>query len=297
MTSPADLMERLEAADPVSYVRHEADVDEPAPGYVLERILAASPRREERRPRRRRRVAMAAAAMVAMAIAATLAALPTGDKTSLAARAYAWSPPTGEDAVLYTETTSETMLRPPGGEPTTQRIHVRIWQRGDRMHELEDSVELDAHGRPLPDSARGRQRESLEHDQNGDVRRTLSDGKVQTIRADDPGWKGEGRAVFADNLRPVLDKFRRAYEKAQLRDAGTTTFAGRRAHVYETVGHDGPRQTFYIDPDTAQPFAAVLTTPDLTNVVTIDRVQRLPVTPENLAKLDAPAIDAAASGR
>jgi hypothetical protein len=295
MTSHADPTQRLAAADPIAYLRRQTDVDEPAPADVLGRILRMPPPRAPRRsPRPKRRLALAATAAAAVAIAGALTALPTGDKTSLVDRAYAWSPPAvGDDAVLYAQITSQTIIDAPHARNT--RTVTRIWQRADRQHQFEDSVLVDDHGQPVPDSAPGRQRWHYEYDQTPDVRRTLLDGKVQTLRADDPGWKGRGRAQYADNLRPVVDRFRDAYEKAQLRDAGTTTFAGRPAHAYEVTGADHQGTTFYVDPDTAQPFGIALTRPGLRATVVVDRVERLPATPENLAKLDAPAIDAAAA--
>lgn len=275
---PADPTARLAAADPVAYLRREADLDAPAPAAVLGRILGTPP---PKRPRPKRRLVLAATTAAAVAIVGVLAALPTGDKASLVDRAYAWAPPAAGDGVLFTQLTTDTTLP----RQTSHNV-VRIWQRGDRTHQFEDEVVKKA----------GRTQDwHYEHDQTPDLQRTLLNGKVQVMRADDPGWKGQGRATYADNLRPVIDKFRRAYEQAQLRDAGATTFAGRPAHAYETaIGAYGERTTFYVDPDTAEPFGTAMSNPSWRSTTVIDRVETLPATPENLAKLDAPAIDAAA---
>ena len=47
------------------------------------------------------------------------------------------------------------------------------------------------------------------------------------LRADDPGWcDDEGRARFEHNLETVVERYH------GMRDAGDTTFDGRRAHAY-----------------------------------------------------------------
>jgi hypothetical protein len=67
---------------------------------------------------------------------------------------------------------------------------TRTWQRGDRLHDVMEIVQ---------DGRRWR----YEHEQRGDgVFRTLVDGRVDSIRADDRGWAGdEGRKGFAENLQ------------------------------------------------------------------------------------------------
>jgi len=281
-----DVLERLREADPVSYLE-----DAPAgpPPRVLASILA-TPREPRRRRPRAPRLALAAAAL-AVLVAVLAVAAPTGTSGSLAARALAATAP--EDSVVYTETTI-TDVNP----KHTGTTHIRTWQRGDRMHDVIDMVQG---GKPW----------RYEHDINGDVFRTLTDdGKVQSIRADDPGWRGdEGRKGFASELQTVVDRFRAVIAAAH--DAGTTTFHGKPAHAYTAGG-----ATFYVDPDTALPMGMVQTTkwyePALdpkthkpvqgryigegTITEVVDRFERLPPTPDNLAKLDAPAIDAAAHG-
>src|SRR5262249_30191492 len=157
----------------------------------------------------------------------------------------------------------------------------------DRMH---DVMELVQDGKPF----------GYEHDQNGPVFRTLHDGKVDAIRRDDPGWRnGEGEKGFAQNLQTVVERFRARF--ARLRDAGETTFNGRRARAYR----DGD-MTYYIDRETALPLGTVLASTiyadgrvdpqtkrliptgrpiALRIVTTVDRYQRLPVTPESLSLL------------
>ena len=80
--------------------------------------------------------------------------------------------------------------------------------------------------------------------------------------------------------------FRRDYERQQLHDDGMTTLDGRSVHAYSA----GP-DTWYIDPDTALPVGQrvmVSTPPDPTRrpvTMVIKTYEKLPATPENLAKL------------
>jgi hypothetical protein len=89
-----------------------------------------------------------------------------------------------------------------------------------------------------------------------------------------------------------------------MRDDGETTFAGRKVHAYTVLDPEqaGARETFYLDAETALPVGDVHVLPTdgadaragetrITEVV--ERYERLAPTPENLALLDAPAIDAA----
>jgi hypothetical protein len=248
---------------------------------VLERIVAQP-------PRRRRRLAPAVALAVAAIAALAFAVLGGASQVDLAARAYAATAP--EDAVILTETT--LVSDGPGEHHTVTR--TTSWQRGDRLHNVMDVVQ---------DGKTWR----YEHDQNGPVFRTLLDGHVRAIRSDDPGWKDdEGRKGFAENLQTVVERFRARYRT--MRDAGDTTFNGRPARAY-TSGDE----TFYLDRESALPLGSVMTpstyrvkidpktrkpvagekTGEMRITETVDRFERLPATPENLALLDAPAIDAA----
>ena len=108
-----------------------------------------------------------------------------------------------------------------------------------------------------------------EHDQIGPVFRTLVDGKVRSIRSDDPGWKDdEGTKGFAENLQTVVERFRARYR--DMRDAGDTTFNGRPARAY-TSGDE----TYYVDRETALPLGRVITA--TTYRAAIDPQTRKPV--------------------
>lgn len=276
-----DLMTRLKGADPILHL--DARSDAPPPPDVLERILAAPPPRAPRR--RRTRPALAAVAVAAVGIAVVAAWPTSGGKVDLAARAYAATAP--EDDVIFTVITSELSV---DAAPLQQRTRSTMWQRRDRMHSVEEVVQTGVNA--------GKWR--YEHDQKDGVFRTLLRGKVQAMREDDPGWKGdEGRAGFAQNLLTVVDRFRARFAEHRMRDDGETTFADRRVHAYTVLDPEqaGARETFYLDPETALPVGDVHVLPSedgetrITEVV--DRYDRLPPTPENLSRLDAPAIDAA----
>jgi hypothetical protein len=146
-----------------------------------------------------------------------------------------------------------------------------------------------------------------EHDQNGLAFRTLFEGHVRAIRSDDPGWKDdEGTKSFAENLQTVVERFRARYQ--HMRDSGDTTFGGRPARAYTSGG-----ETYYVDRETALPLGSVVISPlyedevdpktrkpvrgdrkdgELRVTETVDRIERLPATAENLKLLDAPEIDA-----
>jgi hypothetical protein len=276
----SDILTRLRAADPAD--AHHETTSAPPPADVLERIVATPPRR------RRRLVPAGAAVAVAAIVAVAFLVLGGGTKVDLAARAYAATAP--EDAVILTETTVVT--EGPGDRHSVN--HTTSWQRGERMRNVMEIVQDGKDYR-------------YEHDQNGPVFRTLFEGHVRAIRSDDPGWKDdEGRKGFAENLQTVVERFRARYQ--HMRDAGDTSFDGRPARAY-TSGDE----TYYLDRETALPLGSV-TTPSVYGVKvdpttrqpvrgdkqgemrvteTVDRFERLPATPENLALLDAPAIDAA----
>jgi hypothetical protein len=288
-----DSLTRLERADPIAYL--DAPHHAPPPADVLERIVATP------LPRRRRwtRPAVGAVA-VAAAAAAALAFLPSsGGKVDLAARAYAATAP--EDDVIYTVITSEN-----DSPRFQQRTRLTLWQRGDRMHNIEEVVQTGVN----PGEWR------YEHDQKDGVFRTLLRGKVDAIRIDDPGWKGEeGRQGFALNLLTVVDRFRARFAEHKMRDDGETTFAGRKVHAYTVLDPETPgvRETFYLDPETSLPVGDVHVLPIVADVdpktrrpvpgakpvsvmritEVVERYERLAPTPENLKLLDAPAIDAA----
>jgi hypothetical protein len=258
------MLDRLRDFDPAAFL---PEADAPPSAAVLARIVATPP---EVRRRRAPRLVAAAAGLAVAAVAAIAVLEPSGAGVSLAERAYAATAPA--DAVVFTETT--TTETHDGAVFSTS--HVRTWQHGDRMYDVMDLVQ---DGKPF----------RYEHDQNGAVFRTLHDGKVDAIRRDDPGWRGdEGEKGFAQNLQTVVERFRARFPR--LRDAGETTFNGRPARAYA----DGDT-TYYIDRETALPLGSVLviSSPAIRFTTTIDRYQRLPVTPANLARLDAPAIDAA----
>lgn len=301
---------RLRGADPVTWLRDETDVDAPPPADVLARIVAIPPPEPPRR-RRRALIAVPVAAVLAVGLALVLLLPSSADRVDLAAKAYAKTAP--GDAVVYTEWTIERTM-PTGDDVTRDRIQDRSWQYRGRAHRLSTTIGLSGHeeGKCW----------DYEYDVNGDTMRILNpDGTVDTIRVGDPGWKtDEPEMAIRGETMTMVDRFREEYADAQLRDAGETTFAGRRAHAYEVLGQSKPgdspkRETFYLDAESGLPLGSVTVfrfrgvshvdprtgrlraTPEsnveehrFTEIV--DRYERLPPTPENLARLDAPAIDA-----
>ena len=55
--------------------------------------------------------------------------------------------------------------------------------------------------------------------------------------------------------------------------------------------------TYYVDPQTAYPLGSTMAFGDIKITTTVDRYEQLPATPENLALLKAPNLDAEAKSR
>jgi hypothetical protein len=304
MTDP-DLITLLREADPAERV--DADLDAPAPVAVLERITAAP-----RRRRARRRLLLAAVSVTAVA-AAAVALLSGGSPIDPAARAYAQTAP-GEH-ILHVDLTLTTVM---GGEQAMdQRIDEQIWQYRDRTHRIETTTQHD-------DSAGTPERETFDHVKLGDVMWTrMDDGEIQTLRASE---SDEARAALEVDT-DFIASFRRRYASHALRDAGETTFAGRRARAYEvtdpraqTPGIRRPpvdTETYYVDAETGDPLGSVKTLAirehprppagkstfrpedirpgrkigEMRMTEVVNRIERLPLTAENRARLTAPWVE------
>jgi hypothetical protein len=293
-----DLLTLLREADPAERVG--VDLDAPPPREVMARITAVAPRR-----RGRRRLVLATVSAVAVA-AAVVALVTGGSPIDPAARAYAQTAP-GEH-ILHVDLTLTMVMT--GEHPMRQRIEEQIWQYRDRTHRVETTFQED-------DRAGTPERETFDHVKVGDVMWTrLDDGEIQTLRARD----GEEARFALQADTDFIASFRRRYASHALRDAGETQFAGRRARGYEVTD---PRahvagvrrppidtETYYLDAETGDPLGSVKTLalrehtlgPDgepkagpkngemrITEVV--NRIERLPLTPENRARLTAPWVE------
>ena len=122
-----DSLTRLKRADALVYL--DARDDAPARADVLERIVANAPPAQ----RRRGRLAPAAVAVAAVGIAVLAAWLWSGGKVDLATRAYGATAP--ENYVIFTVTTTEMSN---DAARMQQRTRLTMWQRGDRMHNVEE---------------------------------------------------------------------------------------------------------------------------------------------------------------
>jgi len=278
-----DALTRLREADPAAHA------DPAPPQALLQAILAAPPERPRRR-RRAPRIVLAGATLAAAAVVA-VAALPGAERApapirhSLVERAIAATAPK-PDFITYTVTTTVQT-----GQPELQsRDTLEQWQYRDRMHNIMGTVQ-----------PRGTWR--YEHDQQGGTFRTLmhndkGGSEYQITRRTDPGWDPEELDQgFKAGVTTLVDRFRAQIAKAQ--DLGTTTFNGRPAHAYRGAADAKERvlgaTTYYVDPETALPLGSRMTFSGIEIVTTVDRYAQLAPTPENLAKLDAPALDAAAA--
>src|SRR3954469_4898552 len=305
---PLTLLREAHPAD-----RLGVDLDAPPPADMLERITA-TPRRPRRRARRRLVVAAVAAGAAAAAAAAVA---PSGSTFDPAARAYAQTAPGRHilhvDLTLTTTTTGPIAIE--------QRTDEEIWQYGDRTHRVEQSTQHD-------DSAGTPEHETFDHVKVGDVERTRMDsGEIQILRATDSGEARQALTTDTD----FIASFRRRYASHTLRDAGETTFAGRRARAYVVTDPEAQTpgglpsiafdsETYYIDAKTGDPLGSIQSLalrelkrgPDGKPAVgpdgkpifgakigeqrateVVNRLERLPLTPENLARLSAPWADGA----
>lgn len=278
----------LRESDPAAHARTT-----PPPEDVLRAILATPPERHRSRTGRAPRIVLAVTALAAAAVVA-IAALPTADdapgpiRASLAERAFAATTP--KDLITYTETTTIQT-----GLPTVESYDkLRQWQYRDRMHNVMETRQR-----------RGEWR--YEHDQDGGTFRTLmhndkGGSEVQVTKKTDPGWDPkELEEGFKVGVTTLVDQFRDEIRGAK--DLGETTFNGRRAHAYGVTpdGRTSPADeiVYYVDPDTALPLGSRATMTAMGSdraivvTTTVDRYEQLEPTPENLALLDAPNIDAA----
>jgi hypothetical protein len=263
---PADVIERLRAADPARDI-------EPHPPELLLAQLKAAPR-PARRSRRRRvavllPVAVAAAATAVLALPGTDAVLP-GVKTSLAARAYAQTAPEG-DRILYVHTTIETQMRTPTVTKDTHAVRER-WQRDDRWRER-----LDLDGEEF----------------------------TQTLGADGVLRFSDGTSAppeYLERLAPdFVSEFRKRYERGTLDESATATFNGRPARKY-VIDEDRNHAEYFLDADTGMPLGSVerfaVYSPtsgesikgkgpngSFTATTIVDAIEQLPATPANLGKL------------
>jgi len=253
---PADVIERLRAADPAR------DVDPVAPEALLEQLKAA-PRR---RPRRR------ALLLVPVAVAAAIAAfLLPGANTDLAARAYAQTAPAG-DRILYVRTTVDTHMRGPRANKDTHAVRER-WQQGDRWHER---VEMD--GRVFGET---RGADGVLRLSNGVVasRRYVElrePGFVEEFRKRYEGGTLDDSGTTTFNGRParryVVDEERKRAEYFLDAETGMPLGSIEEFAVYQLQPGEGLRG--------AKPNGT------FTATTIVDALEQLPATPENRSKLD-----------
>jgi hypothetical protein len=264
-------LERLRASDPARDL-------EPTPPDELLRAIVATPRR----PRRRRAALLLAPVTGAAAVAALLLA-PTGS-TDLAARAYAQTAP-ANDSILYVRTTMRQRMVVRGRTERDETSRRERWQQGARWH-----------------SILHHQGEVYEEVRGADGVLHLPDGT--TARREDGGDAQD----YIDRSEPgFLTNFRRAYESGRLDESGDARFAGRAAKRYVVVDRYGGRSEYFLDAETGAPLGssqrmvmfAPKIGPDRRPAVgkpngylflteTVEALQQLPPTPENLAKLSGP---------
>ena len=218
------LMEKLAAANPVTEPPHND----------AERLLATILAEPRIAPRRRRPArAVAALAAVAAGIAAVLVATSAGGD-SLADRAYAAALP---------------------GKAVVHEVVVTDW------HGLNDDKTLGTERLEAwyhPADGRARRLYDTEGDRIDIV--VDANGRLMLRGGDSgPDWTENGDPGFVrKNSTDFLHEFRVAYVNKQLEDAGPASFDGRPAEAFRVKQPDGiTEETWYVDPDTAQPLGDV----------------------------------------
>jgi hypothetical protein len=272
--------ERLRAADPARNAHGEPERVE----ALLQRILAepAAPQRT----RRRRLLLVPVAAAVATVLALLFAVGddrgrgPGGIVPALVQRAYAAT--TAGDAILH-EVVRTVQSSDDGGEPTT--VVIEVWSRPsdgsvlERIGNVDDPAAggetlVDADGRLLVRSPAGR-------------------GQWTDLTAD------EGRAgrLYRSEVRRLrglsaAGAFREAYERSDLRPAGTATFAGREAERFRAPARARQDEDtmWFIEKGTARLLGSrarhsvtvMGRKVTITDTVVLERYERLPPTAEHL---------------
>jgi hypothetical protein len=271
-----DVLDRLAAADPAGHL------PESEPHMALfEHLVAApatAPARWARVRRAPRTLAFAFGALVATAASVALVVVSVGGgSVDLAAKAYAQSTPSGA-IVHYVETARYTPSR---GNPKmlgSGQSRLERWVYGDRSHTILKS------GGETYDQELGSDQVLHNHIEPG--------GEDQTLR---PGDTEYAHIIAASKQDPV-SQYRARYDAGELTDAGETTLEGRTARGYTytktarfSYGPETTTDTFYVDPASGELLGS---REEVTNasgtselVRTLTEFERLPVTPENLAKL------------
>jgi hypothetical protein len=263
-------LEQLRALDPAADARENEQAAE-----RLLRTVLAEPRPVSRR-RARRRLLVAIPVAAAVLIALPLALDRSGE--SLAAKAYAATTP---------------------GDEIIHEISVHTVRGGASEMQESWSRPIDGRARSVSTAA-GREPAVTVIGRNGVAHLHLpwAHPPDQTIKPVGGPFDPMIRRLI-DGARSVTLGFRDDYAGQKLHDAGTTTFDGRTVHVYTAdtertvVGHHAAHvhRTFYLDPDTDLPIGERVDgiRPDgsrsLLDTTVVKTYEKLPPTPENLAKL------------
>jgi hypothetical protein len=257
-----DVLDRLRAADPAP-----ATVD-PPPEELLARLVA----QERRRPRSGRwRLLVPVAATGALAVAGV--ALIGGGQASidLAERAYAQTAPA--DAVIHSIERTR-LVHYDGDDEFRSTTRSERWLRGGRSHTILE-VQQDGESHVFEQVVGA----------DGVWRNRTPWGEIQAVRADDGGDSAD---LIRESRTDAVAAFRARFARDELRDAGETTFNGRRARAYVREGRHRT-ETFYLDADTARPLGMHLRSGSGNNHLAMETVletfERLAPTPANLAKL------------
>ncbi len=287
-----DVLDRLRRHDPA------AGLDPAAPDDLLARLLA-EPRPDPARRRplsggRGPRVAIGVVAAAALIAGASVAR--DGGSPDLAARAYAQTD--AGNGVLHVVLHNRTDFEVSPPQDTTGTLES--WVHGDEAHTILESVQ---DGRTFTsDQLLG---------SDGVIRNLLADGELQTVR---PREGAKAREIIARSRQDFVADFRARYERGVLDEAGDTTFEGRPARRY-VVRHRGvsvpgrpglagaSKEEYFVDRSSGEPLGSIFSSTlheleavedgrpvagresTVRFIQVVDTIERLPATPENLAKV------------
>jgi hypothetical protein len=286
-----DLLDRMRTADPA------AGADLTPPEELLSKLLSELPSqapapRMRRRARRRIALGLTATALAVGAFGAV--AVVDGPGPDLAAKAYAQTSDAG--SVLYVRAHVESDLsaeKPDGSRLSDQHsATTESWLHGDRARLYADF------------GTEGWSDSELRAD--GSIRFRNGYGQDLVLHDSDGPDAAEQRKRLSQNF---VAQFRREYQQGTLDAAGTTTFAGKRAqrYVVDSSGvapgvarvHSSPvtwteHDEFFVDAADGTPLGSIRTSTSVmdgrTSVArtteTLEAIEHLPPTPENLAQLE-----------
>jgi hypothetical protein len=254
---------------------------------TLERQLHDAASRRRRRP-----ALLLVPALIVAAIAALLVVngggsgtVPADEKEAVATLMPAATPAfvtVDSNKIVYVHATTVAIDHTNGGDRKPTSV-TEEWHRGRETHRLVTGTNADGSSF------------SLDHviEADGTMHQVNEEGTYRVIRGSDANDAAKDAAnVIADEQAGFLESFRNRYEPGSLDPSGDVTFAGKPAYRYHIAAdaNRSPDQSYYIDRTNGEPLGFTSTldldpSSSVTATQTVDTIEFLDPTPENLAKL------------